>query len=244
MSKTWIIPDLHGCVNTLEAMIDHQVKPDKSDRMIFLGDYIDRGPDSKGVIDFIINLKKKGYPVTTLKGNHEAVCVDANRKEREIKKVFDFEQKTRTQKEWEAYGGAQTLKSFGVERPGEIPEKYIRWMDQLEYFAELDDFFAVHAGFNFWLEDPFTDTSAMIWIRNYQVNPEKIKNKKLIHGHVPVPLETIENSIKDPDSTVIDLDNGIYVTDHPDYGHLMALELSKMEYKIQPVIDEIRFTQT
>ena len=225
-------------------MVDNQIKPDINDRLIFLGNYIDRGPDSKGVIDFIMKLKEDGFPVTTLKGNHESVCVKAFKKEREIKKVLDFEQKTRTQKEWEAYGGAQTLKSFGVQRPGDIPEKYIRWMDALEYYVELDHYFAVHAGFNFWLDNPFTDTSAMIWIRNYPVDPKKIKNKKLIHGHVPVNLKTIKTSIQDERSKVIDLDNGIYITDNTDYGHLMALELSKMEYKVQPVIDDIRFTQT
>ncbi len=58
MPKTWIIPDIHECANTLQLLVEQQIRPDKKDRLIFLGDYIDRGPDSKGVIDFIMHLQE------------------------------------------------------------------------------------------------------------------------------------------------------------------------------------------
>jgi len=106
-------------------MIESQIKPDKNDHLVFLGDYIDRGPDSKGVIDFIMNLQKNGYNVTTLKGNHESVCAKAYRDDLESKSFLGFRKKTRTQRDWEAFGGVETLKSFDVKRPSDIPEKYI-----------------------------------------------------------------------------------------------------------------------
>ena len=56
MRKRWVIPDVHGCVNTLKALIEEQIKPARYDELYFLGDYIDRGPDSRAVIDFIRNL--------------------------------------------------------------------------------------------------------------------------------------------------------------------------------------------
>ena len=58
MNKIWIIPDIHGCVLTLKTLIENQIEPDKNDQLIFIGDYIDRGPDSKGVIDYIMNLEE------------------------------------------------------------------------------------------------------------------------------------------------------------------------------------------
>ena len=71
MKKQWVIPDLHGCSQTLQALITEQIRPSRSDVLYFLGDYIDRGPDSKGVIDYIITLQENEYEVKVLKGNHE-----------------------------------------------------------------------------------------------------------------------------------------------------------------------------
>ena len=57
MKHLWVIPDIHGNSRTLQALIEEQIKPSRSDQLFFLGDYIDRGPDAKGVIDYIIKLK-------------------------------------------------------------------------------------------------------------------------------------------------------------------------------------------
>jgi len=71
-----VIPDVHGCVNTLKALIEERIKPTRYDELYFLGDYIDRGPDSRGVIDFIRHLQEDEYTVTALKGNHEDFVVE------------------------------------------------------------------------------------------------------------------------------------------------------------------------
>ncbi len=234
MAKTWVIPDIHGYAETLRVLLEHQIRPDKNDHLIFLGDYIDRGPDSKGVIDIIIDLELKGYHVTALKGNHEDVCLKA----REEAKNFGGRSSLQMQAYWEVLGGRKTLDSFGVSRTDEIPGKYIRWMHSLKYFIELDHFIAVHAGFNFKTDDPFSDTHAMIWIRDYEIIPEKIQFKKIIHGHAPVNLEFIKLSMKLDINHPIDLDNGIYFTHKTGYGNLVALELNSMKIKIQPVVDD------
>ena len=59
MRKHWVIPDIHGCARTLHALIEDNIKPTKHDELYFLGDYIDRGPDSKGVIDMCV--KNENY---------------------------------------------------------------------------------------------------------------------------------------------------------------------------------------
>ncbi len=241
MSKIWIIPDIHGCVATLEMLMAQQIKPNKSDRLIFLGDYIDRGPDSKGVIDFIMQMQAEGYNITALKGNHEDSCVKAWEADKNRKSFLSMRTKSSLQKEWEHFGGVETLKSFGVTWPSKIPDNYIRWMQSLKNYEESEKFIAVHAGLNFDAEDPFSDVRYMLWSREFVVQPEKINNKILIHGHVPVNLELIDMAIRNPHSDFIDLDNGIYMSHKAGYGSLVALETTRMEYKVQTVVDEVLY---
>jgi len=241
MNKTWIIPDIHGCVFTLKTLIEKQIEPDKQDELIFIGDYIDRGPDSKGVLDYIMNMETEGYRIRKLMGNHEDYCLTAWEEDQDVKSFLGIRPKTSTQKEWETYGGKQALESFNVDRPRDIPQKYIDWLKDLEYFIELDKYIIVHAGLNFENDDPFEDKFSMIWIREYQVDPSKIKNKTIIHGHVPVNLEYIDMAVNTPGTPVIGIDNGVYFLNRPGYGNLVALELSKMEYVVQSCMDEVHY---
>ncbi len=241
MIKKWVIPDIHGCVRTLKTLIENQIKPNKNDQLIFLGDYIDRGPDSKGVIDFIMELESNDYYITALKGNHEDYCVRAFEEDQKHRGFLGFRSKSKIQKEWEMHGGVQTMESFDTESPKDIPKKYIDWMKELPHYIEVDDFVIVHAGLNFRNENPFEDKHSMLWIRDFKVDRNKIKNKKVIHGHVPVNLEFIDLSIVNPDYNFIDLDNGIYFDDRAGYGNLLALELGSMKYTIQSLMDEVSY---
>jgi serine/threonine protein phosphatase 1 len=81
----------------------------------------------------------------------------------------------------------------------------------------------------------------MLWIRDFQVEEEKINNKKIIHGHVPVNLEFIDLAINNNDYKFIDLDNGVYFDDRVGYGNLIALELTSMKYSIQSLMDDVRY---
>lgn len=242
MEKIWAIPDIHGCLETLKLLIFQQINPDKKDHLIFLGDYIDRGPDSKGVLDFIMNLEENGYHMTTLTGNHESICVkafDENTKSPRLSVIPGF---GRFQQHWLRLGGEQTLQSFKVKSSRDIPQKYIDWMRSRDYYIELEHFFAVHAGFNFNQDDPFSDKESMIWVRNFDIKPEKTGNKKIVHGHTPTPLNFIEQNIEYNIFDSIDLDNGVYLKGLPGYGNLVALELKSMEYKVQPVVDEVHYS--
>jgi serine/threonine protein phosphatase 1 len=241
MVKNWVIPDIHGCIFTLKTLIEKQIKPNKNDLLIFLGDYIDRGPDSKGVIDYIMELERNEFNVTALLGNHEDYCIKAY--EDDIKRMgfLGFRKKTKIQREWENYGGVETLASFDAESPRDIPKKYIDWLKALDYYTEVDNFIIVHAGLNFEEDDPFADKRAMIWIRDFKVDSKKISNKKIIHGHVPVNLEFIELSINNSEYKFIDLDNGIYINDRAGYGNLVALELTEMKLVIQSLMDDVTY---
>lgn len=233
MAKTWIIPDIHGCVNTLKQLIENGIQPSKEDELYFLGDYIDRGPDGKGVIDYIMSLQENGFKVDYLIGNHEYYCMNSYEKDQH--RWFG---KSSIQKEWERYGAKTTLASFGVRHPRDIEQKYIDWMKKGKYYIELDNFILVHAGMNFNIQDPFDDTMSMLWVRDFKVDTSKIGGKKIIHGHVPVEHSLIQLFIESEGYDFIALDNGVYYRDQKvGFGNLMALELNNMELVAQPNVD-------
>lgn len=233
MKKRWVIPDIHGCVNTLKQLIETNVQPAKEDSIYFLGDYIDRGPDGKGVIDYIMSFQNEGFDIQYLIGNHEYYCINAHEQDK-----HRWLTKSSIQREWERYGAKMTLNSFGVKRPRDIDEKYIEWMSKGKYYIELDDFILVHAGMNFDIPNPFDDTMSMLWVRDFKVDPIRIGCKKIIHGHVPVEYSLIQLFIDSGGYDFIALDNGVYYRDQKvGFGNLMALELNSMELIAQPNVD-------
>jgi serine/threonine protein phosphatase 1 len=237
MKKRWVIPDIHGCARTLQALIEELIRPERFDELYFLGDYIDRGPDSKGVIDYIRKLQKEKYPVTALKGNHEEVLIDLYDAEMRSAYPWFHNFLNRKRMGWFSFGGKATLKSFGVKNLTDIHPEYIEWLRGLEYFVALDKFILVHAGFNFRKEDPFEDKHAMMWVRDYEIKPDRIGNRRIIHGHVPVNLELINLSVHNSYYKFIDLDNGPYMSGKDGFGNLVALELESMEMVIQNNVD-------
>ena len=102
MPRVFVIGDIHGCCKTFRKLILDKINIKKTDKIYCLGDYIDRGPDSKGVIDFIINMRKKGYMIHTLRGNHEQLLLDSENDE----KSFEH---------WTKNGGDKALSSFKID---------------------------------------------------------------------------------------------------------------------------------
>jgi serine/threonine protein phosphatase 1 len=233
--RTWVIPDVHGCLLTLQSLVEDLIGLRKEDSLIFLGDIIDRGPSSKGVMDYIIKLEKSGIKTTVIRGNHEEYMAKVFREEQSksgIRKMLNL--KSSSFKEWMMYGGAETLQSFNAYSVSAIPEMYIEWIESLRFYLKWENFLIVHAGFNFEIDDIFSDTHSMMWIREYKIDPVKLGGRKIIHGHVPVTLDFINQSIYSTSFQFIDLDNGVYLTDKPGFGNLLALELNTMELLVQP----------
>ena len=233
MQKRWVIPDIHGCVKTLQTLIEELIKPTRWDELYFLGDYIDRGPDSKGVIDYIIGLQKEKYNITALRGNHEDFVIELYEAELNSRFAWFHRFADKKYRSWMDIGGRDTLRSFDISELRDIPQEYIEWMKNLDYYVKMDDFILVHAGLNFEIDDPFEDKETMLWTREYHIIPEKIGNRKIIHGHVPVNLELMDMAVKSKSLRFIDLDNGPYIQEKAGFGNLVALELNSMETLIQ-----------
>lgn len=236
MANQWVIPDIHGCSKTLMKLIEDKIQPQKEDTLYFLGDYIDRGPDSKGVIDYLMSLENKGYHLKCLMGNHEEYLIKALNHEYLYERMLNLNL-NRYKHAWLEYGGKECLSSFGVKYLKSIPSRYIDWIKELVLYFVMTDYVLVHAGLNFQKKDPFEDKSTMLSVRDYEIIPEIIDNRIIIHGHVPVHIDFIELSIKKENSLFIDLDNGVYMTNREGFGKLTALELKSKKLLTQDNID-------
>lgn len=237
MIKRWVIPDIHGCLKTVRTLIEDKIRPVPQDVFYFLGDYIDRGPDSMGVIDYLISLQEIGLKTHFLMGNHEEFLIKSVEQEPLSGNFFNLGKKNYYKESWLANGGEECLKSFGLINLNEIPQKYIDWVNNLKKVIVLDDYILVHAGLNFDNEDPFLDTSAMLWTRDFEIIPERINYRIIIHGHVPVTLDFIKTCIGKKQTQFVDLDNGIYMKDRKGFGNLTAFELGSKKLIIQENID-------
>ena len=76
MFKHWVIGDVHGCVLTLRKLVEEKIIPTTQDVICFTGDYIDRGPSSKQVIDYLIELEQQGMQLQLIQGNHEEMFLN------------------------------------------------------------------------------------------------------------------------------------------------------------------------
>lgn len=132
------IGDIHGYRAALETLLD-EIQPDADDILVTLGDYVDRGPDSKGVIDLLIRWGRKTQLVALI-GNHEEMMLN----------VVQGEQ---SHHGWLRYGGVETLESYGFDGDlSFLPAEHREFFDSLGDFFVHDDYFFTHAAYDPQLE--------------------------------------------------------------------------------------------
>lgn len=214
MERVFAIGDVHGCNRTFRKLLFEKVHVAKSDIVVCLGDYVDRGPDSKGVVDTILELRASGFQVQTLRGNHEQLMMDSP-------------DSSETFEQWIFNGGLETLKSFGVGSYDDFASEYKRFFDATEYYFEAAQCIFVHAGLDFTSGNEFSNTEAMLWSRNMKIDPVRLGQRRIIHGHTPKPAELIPDQTK---ASVVNIDGGCVYAARPGYGHLFALEVNSMEF--------------
>jgi serine/threonine protein phosphatase 1 len=194
------------------------------------GDFIDRGPDSRGVIDTIIQLLKDGFDIRPIRGNHEEMMLLAIQSE-----VFE------DMLGWMENGGTQTLMSYGVDHPNDIPREHLRFMEEIPYYRMTEQYMFVHAGLDFSLDDPLSIAGrvAMIWTRDTEVNSRMIGGRTLVTGHMTQSLDAIKKSLSTKHMLI---DNGCYLGSAfaaEGKGNLVAVNLDTREVIVQPNIDEV-----
>ena len=180
--RQFVIGDVHGCKVSLVALLK-KIDVQLADEIYFLGDYIDRGPDSKGVFDTIFTLIGAGYKVVCLSGNHEAMLLGGYQGNRD------------EAQDWWKHGGKNTLRSFGVQHLQDIPPQYIAFIEAMPLFAEVGDYILVHGGLNFNAKNPLTPSQQMVWIRDWygKIDHKWLGNRYIIHGHTPQSVEETQH---------------------------------------------------
>lgn len=228
--KRYAVGDIHGCAKTFEALLWEKLQLKKSDQLFLLGDYIDKGPDNKKVLDLILSLLENAYTVYPLKGNHEYIL--------ETDVAY-----SRQAGNWHKLEDLLDAKDL-LNEEGSVDQRYLDFFHKLPHYYELDDFILVHAGLNFDQPDPFRDTESMLYIRGYEVDRSRIGNRIIVHGHTPVGIDVIKKDLANREQTGrINLDNGCVLDYAPDptksgdFGRLCALDLDTLELIIQPNLD-------
>jgi serine/threonine protein phosphatase 1 len=209
------IGDIHGSIDPFCALIEKKIRISKEDRLVLLGDYIDRGYQSREVVDYIIDLQEQGYNIIPLRGNHESMLLDSLENEQSLYN-------------WLLNGGYETLNSFGIESVNELNTKYLRFFTDLPYYYIQDKFIFVHAGLNDDITDPFSDKYEMIWSRRERYINPVFEDKIIVHGHTPIPLSVCSEEVMSHNS-VINIDTGCVYNEWGGYGHLSAIELFTMQ---------------
>lgn len=204
----YIIGDIHGYFSRLAVLYDALMALiQKHDTIIFLGDYIDRGPQSYEVIDFLIQVSRvNAFKSVFLKGNHEDMLLKYLRGEDPGGSYM-------------MNGGDATIRSYTKRGSGfELPEQHLEFINGLALYYEGDDFIAVHAGLNpnaacLEAQDEFD----MLWIREDFYRANKRWEKTVIFGHTPVMAFGSRGPVyRDEQRNIIGIDAGVI------YGNPLA----------------------
>jgi serine/threonine protein phosphatase 1 len=222
----YAVGDIHGRADLLAAIVSEIEKRDgranPPPRIVFLGDLVDRGPQSREVVDAVLELRAAGWcSVEVLKGNHEDM-------------MLKFLDGSPIGAEWMKLGGAATLRSYGVRAPGPldppsdweetrqafadaVPAPHLEFIRSLPHFLERGDYLFVHAGVKPNVPMEMQRSRDLMWIRGEFGRCERPNEKVVIYGHTVFN----EPSIK---RWKIGLDTGAYGT-----GVLTAMRLEETD---------------
>lgn len=173
MSRTIAIGDIHGCATALDRLLV-EIQPTQRDTVIGIGDYVDRGMDSAGVIETLVKLISSCRFIPLI-GNHELMMYRALQNG---KRDFDF---------WFQHGGNSTLASYGG-RIENIPQHHLTFLSHCIRFYETDTHFFIHANYDPYLPLAEQPDEIQFWTHIRDVVPEKHMSGKIaVVGHTPQP---------------------------------------------------------
>jgi serine/threonine protein phosphatase 1 len=179
MPRTIAIGDIHGCKSALDRLLK-EIQPEKDDTIVGIGDYVDRGMDSAGVIETLSELISKCRFVPLI-GNHELMMYRALQNG---KTDFEF---------WYQHGGNTTLQSYGG-RLENIPASHMMFLNHCIRFFETETHFFIHANYAYDLPLAEQPDELVFWTHiREQAPPMHISGKIAVVGHTPQPDGTIRD---------------------------------------------------
>jgi serine/threonine protein phosphatase 1 len=222
--RVYAVGDIHGRLDLLEKLWSMIVADAEGVHLhkviVFVGDYVDRGRDSKGVIDFLIHAKLKGGEVVCLRGNHD-------------QSVLDFIGDANFYRAWRQFGAPETLLSYGVMPPRfdnesgfekaraefvqKCPPEHVKFFESLKYSHVIGGYVFVHAGVRPGIPLNEQDPCDLLCIRDEFLASQQSFEKVVVHGHTPQ-----ETALRRTNR--IGIDTGAYAT-----GRLSAVVLEGTE---------------
>jgi len=208
MERIFAVGDIHGCLDKLVSLMDIIDVDLKKETLVFMGDYIDRGPHSKEVVDYLIDLARGGNRVVFLKGNHELMLQNYLSGEDKLSFLYN--------------GGEATLGSYmkggGLNEGNLIPPEHLEFFDNLRLYYETENYIFVHGGLKANIPLEHQDEWDMLWMRDEFIYSDFDFGKLVIFGHTPFREPLI-------------LDNKIGIDTGAVYGNkLTCVELSAMKF--------------
>jgi len=199
---TCAIGDVHGQIGKLEALLDRCARYSAGGalQLVFIGDYVDRGPNSRAVVELLVDLLQRNPgDVICLSGNHEAVVLAA------ATDRLDTLPDKPTMDEWIGGngGGAATLASYGVTRARDLPPEHLAWMAALPLFHDDGTRFFTHAGVRPGHSLDRQRKDDLLWIREPFLSYTGMFERLIVHGHTPVAAR-----IPDLRANRLNLDSG------------------------------------
>ena len=184
MKNIFAIGDIHGCLAKLRALIGKIPIDFTRDTLLFIGDYIDRGPHSVEVVDYLINFKKRHPGVIFLKGNHEDML------EKYLNGTDRFT--------YLLNGGQRTLDSYLNQTTKSeafpIPSHHKDFYRSLKLYYETDKYIFVHAGMRPKVQLEFQENEDLLWIRDKFIYTKYNFGKRVIFGHTPLSKPLVESN--------------------------------------------------
>jgi len=179
---TYAIGDIHGSYRKLVNLLKHCAKHcgDNPAHHVFVGDYVDRGPASRDVVQLLIDMQSAAPDhVVCLRGNHEEMLISAAKGRNELM--------------WLENGGHETLDSYGVNKADEIPEDHLTWLKNLPLAISDGMRFYVHAGIRPGVPLDEQDKQVMLWIREPFLSDPRDHGQYVVHGHTPSDTDRPEH---------------------------------------------------
>lgn len=185
MKNFFAVGDIHGCYDKLTSLmdtLDNHIDPD-NDTIVFLGDYIDRGPNSFEVVEYLINIKERFRDIVFLKGNHEEMLGQY---------LAGLDKYT-----YLVNGGQQTLESYMEHESTDdspIPRTHINFFSSLPLFFETDEYIFVHAGLKEKISVENQISDDLLWIRGKFLRSNYNFGKQVVFGHTPFPEPLVQDN--------------------------------------------------
>ncbi|MEI8151296.1 MAG: metallophosphoesterase family protein, partial [Hyphomicrobiales bacterium] len=189
---TFAIGDIHGCDEKLGMLLTacRDFSSRRPSRYVFVGDYLDRGANSRAVIERVLELQRQGPSVIALMGNHEEMLLNA------LHSGDALEQ-------WRSNGGGETLRSYGVDATSDLPAQHVNWLGSLPDRFDDGRRLFVHAGIRPGVSIDAQTHHDLLWIREPFLSSTAGHERFIVHGHTP-----LNSNFPDVHSNRVNLDTG------------------------------------